>query len=79
MYLLKTLGKLCGVKKTLSPEQWSLGPLALTSGLQSSTESGHRVDYDEAKRRQGNIVHLAIAMLGRLLVLHAVPANDRHD
>jgi DDE family transposase len=46
--------------------------------LQSSPESGARAGYDGAKRRKGSKVHLAVDMLGHLLVL-GVTAADEQD
>jgi transposase len=46
--------------------------------LQSMPESGARAGYDEAKRRKGGKVHLAVDTLGHLLAL-CVTAADEHD
>src|SRR5262245_35892917 len=46
--------------------------------MQSSVESGSRADYDGAKRRKGNKVHLAVDTLGHLLAL-CVTAADEQD
>jgi transposase len=46
--------------------------------LQSTPESGGRAGYDDAKRRKGNKVHLAVDTLGHLLAL-CVTAADEQD
>jgi transposase len=46
--------------------------------LQSSPESGARAGYDEAKRKRGSKVHMAVNTLGHLLALH-VTAADAQD
>lgn len=43
--------------------------------LQSTHESGARAGYDGAKRRKGNITHIAARPLGNLLALIVTPAN----
>jgi hypothetical protein len=43
--------------------------------LQSTLESGDRVGWDGAKRREGSKVHLAVDTLGQLLALHVTPAT----
>jgi transposase len=46
--------------------------------LQSTPESGGRAGYDDAKRRKGSKVHLAVDTLGHLLAL-CVTAADEQD
>lgn len=43
--------------------------------VRSTPESGTRAGYDGAKRQKGSKIHLAVATLGYLLVLHVTPAN----
>ena len=43
--------------------------------LQSTPESGARAGYDEAKRRKGSKVHIAVDTLGHLLALTVTPAD----
>lgn len=49
--------------------------------LRSSPESGERVGYDEAKRKKGSKLHMAVDTLGHLLALHVTPAtaDDRAE
>ena len=46
--------------------------------LQSTPEIGHCGAYDEAKRKKGSKVHIAVDTLGQLLALHVTPA-DKQD
>lgn len=48
------------------PDSWT---------LQSNPERGHRASWDEAKRRQGTTVNLAVDTLGELLAIHVTPAK----
>ena len=43
--------------------------------LRSTPESGPRAGYDEAKRKRGSKLHLAVDTLGHLLALHVTSAN----
>jgi transposase len=45
--------------------------------LQSTPESGTRAGYDGAKRRKGSKIHIAVDILGHLLALHVMPANEQ--
>jgi len=47
--------------------------------LQSTPESGHRAGYDDAKRRRGSKVHMAVDTLGHLLaaLVTMADAQDR--
>ena len=44
--------------------------------LQSTPESGARAGYDDAKRRNGSKVHIAVDTLGHLLALSVTPADQ---
>ena len=43
--------------------------------LRFTPESGTRAGYDEAKRKRGSKVHMAVDTLGHLLALHVTPAD----
>lgn len=43
--------------------------------LRSTAESGPRAEYDEAKRKKGSKLHMAVDTFGHLLALHITPAN----
>jgi transposase len=45
--------------------------------MPSTPESGGRAGYDGAKRRKGNMVHLAVDTLGHLLALCVTPADEQ--
>src|SRR5436853_5938209 len=45
--------------------------------LQSTPESGGRTGYDGAKRRQDSQVHLAVDLIGHLLVLQVTTASEQ--
>ena len=45
--------------------------------LRSTPESGHRAEYDGAKRKKGSKVHMSADTLGHLLTLHVTAADEQ--
>lgn len=66
----------CGFRKAQRPRS-DRAAILDSRTLQSTPESGSRGGYDEAKRKKGSKVHVAVDTLGHLLALFVSPANKQ--